>query len=107
MEQATADLAAQGKTVVFLGYFKALPDRRQRGKVFYPLDEVLLLALLAVLAGADGFTDIARFGVKKLDLLRRFRPFADGTPPHDTLGNILPRSTLARSSAALWAGLRP
>ena len=88
MEQATADLAALGEAVVFLDYFKALPDRRQRGKVVYPLDEVLLLALLAVLAGADGFTDIARFGVKKLDLLRRFRAFADGTPPHDTLGDI-------------------
>ena len=88
MEQATTDLAALGETVVFLNYFKEMPDRRQRGKVVYPLDEVLLLALLAVLAGADGFTDIARFGVKKLELLRRFRPFADGTPPHDTLGDI-------------------
>ena len=68
MEQATADLAALDETVVFLGYFKALPDRCQRGKVVYPLDEVLLLPLLAVLAGADGFTDIARFGVKKLEL---------------------------------------
>ena len=36
----------------------------------YPLDEILLLCLLAVLAGAEAFTDIARFGEKKLDLLR-------------------------------------
>jgi hypothetical protein len=36
-------------------------------------DEILLLSLLADLAGADGFTDIARFGEKKLALLRRFR----------------------------------
>jgi len=54
----------------------------------YPLDEVLLLCLLAVLAGAEAFTDIARFGTKKLDLLRRFRPFRDGTPAHDHLGDI-------------------
>jgi predicted transposase YbfD/YdcC len=46
------------------------------------------LALLAVLAGAETFTDIARFGEKKLDLLRRFRPFRDGTPPHDRVGDI-------------------
>ena len=88
MEPAATDLAALGEAVAFLNHFKEMPDRRQRGKVVYPLDEVLLLALLAVLAGADGFTDIARFGVKKLDLLRRLRPFADGTPPHDTLGDI-------------------
>jgi len=47
-----------------------------------------LLALLATLAGAEGFTDIARFGHKKLALLRRFLPFANGTPSHDHLGDI-------------------
>lgn len=34
--------------------------------------EVLLLCLLAVLGGAETFVDIARFGEKKIDLLRRF-----------------------------------
>ena len=75
MERAAAELGALGEAVVFLGYFKDLPDPRQRGKVIYPLDEVLLLCLLAVLAGAETFVDIARFGEKKLALLRRFRPF--------------------------------
>ncbi|WP_442880187.1 ISAs1 family transposase [Aurantimonas sp. A2-1-M11] len=65
-----------------------MPDHRQAGKVLYPLDEVLLLCLLAVLAGAEAFTDIARFGERKQDLLRRFRPFANGTPSHDHLGDI-------------------
>jgi hypothetical protein len=88
MEQSATDSGALGETVVFLHHFNDLPDHRQPGKVIYPLDEVLLLSLLAVLAGADGFTDIARFGAKKIDLLRRFRPFVDGTPPHDTLGDI-------------------
>lgn len=88
------DLAADGdeavaETVVFLSYFEGLPDPRQAGKVMYPLAEVLLLCLLAVLAGAETITAIARFGEKKLDLLRRFRPFAAGTPAHDHLGDIL------------------
>ncbi len=80
---------ALGEAVVFLSYFDDLPDSRQAGKVVYPLDELLLLCLLAVLAGAETITDIARFGDKKLDLLRRFRPFAAGTPAHDHLGDIL------------------
>jgi len=80
---------ALGEAVVFLSYFEDLPDARQAGKVMYPLDEVLLLCLLAVLAGAETITDIARFGQKKLGLLRRFRPFAEGTPAHDHLGDIL------------------
>jgi len=79
---------AIGEGLVFLKYFDDLPDPRQAGKVTYPLDEILLLCLLAVLAGAETFTDIARFGAKKLDLLRRFLPFANGTPAHDHLGDI-------------------
>ncbi|MGH6852518.1 MAG: transposase family protein, partial [Methylocella sp.] len=88
MESLDAALASTFETTVFLEHFKGLPDHRQAGKVAYPLDEILLLALLAVLAGAEGFTDIARFGEKKLALLRRFRPFANGTPSHDHLGDI-------------------
>jgi predicted transposase YbfD/YdcC len=79
---------ALGEAVSFLDHFQGLPDPRQLGKVVYPLDEVLLLSLMAVLAGAEAFTDIARFGQKKLELLRRFRPYRDGTPPHDALGDI-------------------
>lgn len=82
----TDGVIAEG--IVFLEYFRGLPDPRQRGKVVYPLDEILLLSLLAVLAGAETFTDIARFGTKKLALLRRFLPFRDGTPAHDHLGDI-------------------
>jgi DDE family transposase len=59
-----------------------MPDPRQRGKVMCPLDEVLLLSLLAMLAGAETFVDIARYGEKK------FRPFRDGTPSHDHLDDI-------------------
>jgi len=86
--EPVADVGALGEAVVFLNHFKEMPDPRQRGKVIYPLDEVLLLCLLGVLAGAETFVDIARFGQKKLDLLRRFRPFRDGTPSHDHLGDI-------------------
>src|SRR3954465_6667629 len=86
--EAATVCGAFGEAVVFLDHFKDLPDPRQRGKVIYPLDEVLLLSLLAVLAGAESFVEIERFGAKKLDLLRRFRPFRDGTPSHDQLGDI-------------------
>jgi predicted transposase YbfD/YdcC len=88
MDDTATDSGALAEAVVFLNYFNDLPDPRQRGKVMYPLDEVLLLALLAVLAGAESFVDIARFGCTKRELLRRFRPFLDGTPSHDHLGDI-------------------
>lgn len=89
MENATTDCAAFDETVVFLSYFKDLKDPRQQGKVTYPLDEIILLCLPAVLAGAETFVDIALFGCKKRELLRRFRPFENGTPAHDRLGDTL------------------
>ncbi len=90
-ETATRLAAAHDEldeVVGFLEHFDSLADPRQRAKVLYPLDEVLLLCLLGVLAGCESWVEIARFGEKKLAFLRRFRPFKDGTPSHDQLGDI-------------------
>ena len=88
-KRATAKAAEAFDTIVdFLESFEELDDPRQRGKVLYRLDEILLLVLLGVLAGCESWVEIARFGDKKLDVLRRFRPFKDGTPSHDQLGAI-------------------
>jgi hypothetical protein len=88
MAGAAREHEALTEAIVFLKPFSGLPDLRQAWKVVYPLEEILLLCLLAVLAGAETFVDVARFGQKKLDLLRRFRPFRDGTPSYDHLGDI-------------------
>src|SRR5450755_414988 len=88
MEGVAEEFEAKAEAIVFLDHFRELPDPRQRGKVLYPLDEILLLCLLAVLAGAETFVDIALFGQMKLEFLRRFRPFRDSTPSHDHLGDI-------------------
>ena len=77
-----------GGKLDFLEAFSALPDPRQSKKVLYPLDEVLLLTLCAVLCGADGWVSVALFGEQKLKFLRRFLPFENGTPSHDQLGLI-------------------
>src|SRR3977135_1441580 len=104
MDNTPPECAAVYETVAFLNYFKDLHDPRQQGKVCYPLEEILLLCLLAVLAGAETITEIAIFGVKKLDLLRRFRSFRDGTPTHDHLGDILAALAAGRlqSCFAAW-----
>ena len=88
MDAAGADARLDFETTVFLNHFKDLPDHRQAGEVVYPPQEVLLLMLMAVLAGGIAFTEIARFGERKIDLLRRLLPFAHGTPSHDHLGDI-------------------
>ncbi|MGH6845331.1 MAG: transposase family protein [Candidatus Acidiferrales bacterium] len=68
MEKAATECEALDEAIVRLDYFKDLPDRRQQGKVTYPLDEILLLCLLAVLAGAETFIDMARAGQDEAEL---------------------------------------
>lgn len=77
-----------GGKLDFLEHFSVLDDPRQAKKVLYPLDEVLLLTLCAVLCGADGWVSVAMFGRRKLAFLRRYLPFANGTPSHDQLGLV-------------------
>ena len=72
----------------FLDYFSALEDPRQAWKVVYPLDEMLLLVLCAVLSDADDFVEISNWGRLRLGFLRRFRPYAQGVPSHDTLNDV-------------------
>jgi len=86
-QSPTAHPAAQAELADFINYFNALSDPRPPGKVIYPLQEVLLLSLLATLTGAETFVDMALFGRKKRELLRRFLPFKGGTVSHDHLGD--------------------
>ena len=44
-----------------------------------------------MISGTDGWTSIAIYGQKKLELLRRFLPFENGTPSHDQLGILSSR----------------
>src|SRR5882724_7615710 len=104
MEDVSGCGGAFGEAIVFLRYFRDLPDPRQRGKVTYPLDEVLLLCLLGVLAGSETFVDIARFGDKKLEFLRRFVRSAMGRRRTITSAISLPRSMPSNSSAVSSPG---
>ena len=106
MDGATTDCGAFDETVVFLSHFKDLHHPRQQGKVTYPLDEVLLLCLLGVLAGAEAFTEIALFGVKKLAFLHRFRLFKDGTRTTSTSATSRRCWTPSSSSSASSHGCR-
>ena len=106
MDVVACDAGAVAETVAFLVYFKDLPDFRQIAKVKYPLSEVLLLCLLAVIAGAETITDIARFGDKKLTLLRRFGLFREGTQRMITWVIYSPLWMPSTFNAASWLGSR-
>src|SRR3954466_1008647 len=82
-------MAEEASKRSLIDHFSALKDPRQAWKVIYPLPEIMLLVLCATLAGAEDFVEARLWGVKNLDFLRRFLPFKDGLPSHDTLNDVI------------------
>jgi predicted transposase YbfD/YdcC len=74
-----------------LEHFSSLPDYRVDRHKLYPLPEILLLVVCAVLSGAEGWEAMEEFGKAKLDWLRKFAPFANGIPSHDCIATVISR----------------
>lgn len=79
--------------------FATLPDARQRGKIAYPLDEVVMMALCAMLSDCGDFTEMEVFAETQEAWLRTFLVLAHGTPSHDVFRNVF----MALAPAALLA----
>ena len=70
------------KTVAgdLLSSFDRIEDPRSERNRFYSLGEIVLLAFLAILCGADGWSDIENYGKAKLTYLRKFFKYSYGVP---------------------------
>ena len=97
-------MAEKTQTVAFIDYFSGLQDPRQAGKVLFPLGEIMLLMLCGVLAGAEGFVEIVRWGEINLDFLRRFLPYEKAYPATTPSTTCSTRSTTTPSATASSPG---
>jgi len=70
-------------------FFRSVEDARLQGKVSYPLHEILMVAFLAVLAGAGTIVDIETFGQDKERWLKKHFGVKHGIPSHDTFRRVL------------------
>jgi len=52
------------------------------------LHDILLIALCALISGADSWTQVAEYGRSKLDWLKEFLELPNGIPSHDTFGRL-------------------
>ncbi len=74
-----------------ISHFSVVKEPRSEKNMLYPLEEILLLCICAVLSGAEGWKDIATFGRIKLDWLRQFLPYVHGIPSDDCIGWVMAR----------------
>jgi hypothetical protein len=69
-------------------YLAEVSDPRIDRTRAHPLVNILVIALLAVLCGADSFVSIERFGRAKKEFLATFLDLESGIPSHDTFGRV-------------------
>ena len=83
-----ADLQRIGLDEV-IPHFEALDDPRSAVNLQHPLVSVVVIALMAVLAGASGPTAIAKWAALKEELLRDALPLPNGIPRKDVFRRVL------------------
>ena len=75
--------------VSILDFFKDLEDPRSTINRKHLLGDLIVICVLAVIAGADGPQAIGRWAQSKQAWLRRRLKLPHGVPSHDTIGRLL------------------
>jgi predicted transposase YbfD/YdcC len=68
-------------------HLECIDDPRRYNKR-HLLSDMLLIALCAIISGADTWTQVAEYGRSKLDWFRDFLELPNGIPSHDTFGRL-------------------
>jgi predicted transposase YbfD/YdcC len=69
-------------------FFLSITDPRIDRHKAHPLSTILMVAICAVLSGAESFVDMEDFGNAKKDWLGSFLDLSNGVPSHDTFGRV-------------------
>jgi predicted transposase YbfD/YdcC len=81
-------------------HFENLDDPRVERTKDYALLDIIVIAICAVICGADDWVDIAGWGNEKIEFLRQFMPLENGIPSHDTFGRVFSRLDAEQFQAA-------
>jgi hypothetical protein len=76
-----------------LKHFSSIRDPRRPNNL-HSFNELLIIALCAIICGADSWVGVAEFGKSKEAWLRTFLNLEHGIPSHDTFGRIFRRLDL-------------
>src|SRR3954452_21879054 len=79
------------KDVSIARHFADLPDPRIDRTKKHSLGDILVIALCAVIAGADSREEVEAFGEAKADWLKGFLALPNGIPGHDTFSRVFAR----------------
>lgn len=77
------------KKLSLMEVLEGIEDTRRHRSVMYPLHEVLIIMLLAVICGATSYAKVEMFGVSKQSWLKKFLKLEYGIPDACTFRNVI------------------
>jgi predicted transposase YbfD/YdcC len=75
-------------SVAISDHFADLEDPRIDRTKLHQLLDIIIIAICAVICGADTWVDVEEFGNAKIDWFRTFLELPNGIPSHDTFGRV-------------------
>lgn len=75
----------------FIKHFACLEDPRVERTKHHLLIDIIAIAILAVISGADGWVAIETYGQAKQEWLASFLSLPNGIPSHDTFARVFAR----------------
>ena len=92
--------------VPLVSLLTAVDDPRRPQGQHHSLEAILLIATLAVICGADNWTEVEFFGHQKQAWLETFLELPHGIPSHDTFGRVFGLLDPAQLEACFAAWVR-
>ena len=77
------------KKLSLMDVLQGIEDTRRNRSVMYPLHEVLIIMLLAVICGATSYEKVEMFGNSKREWLQKFLDLEYGIPDACTFRNVI------------------
>ena len=69
-------------------YFSEIQDPRVNRTKVHLLEDIIIIAILSVICGAETWNDMEEFGKAKLSWLKTFSRLEGGIPSHDTFNRV-------------------
>lgn len=76
---------------LLIAHFRSVSEPRMTRTRRHHLIDILVIALLAVISGCDGWTEVAAYGRRKKKWFQTFLELPAGIPSHDTFGRVFSR----------------
>lgn len=72
-------------------HFGSLQDPRVDRTKLHSLQDILVIAMCAIICGANSWVEVEAWGKAKKKWLKKFLPLPNGIPSHDTFGRVFAR----------------